>query len=279
MGARYSAFTFCDRITEYEPARHARAQFAIPPGIGEFSSCLVAEATGQLAAWVSMAHIGFRGRPVAALAGETRFAGDVAPGQLLDLVVDIEHCDDDAVAYAGRASVGGHTVLELVDCVGPMLPQEDYDAPEDVARQFELLRGPGAAPGRFPGIERPPLNTLEQVSGKSRRARLDVPDDAPYFADHFPRRAVFPATLLLDSAIRVARDLAREQPQGGSLRPSRVTHVKMRDFTLPGQSVDIAAEALAPGQAAARIGLTMKVGERTVATARVEFAPVRDATR
>jgi 3-hydroxymyristoyl/3-hydroxydecanoyl-(acyl carrier protein) dehydratase len=160
-----------------------------------------------------------------------------------------------------------------------MLPQDDYDSPEDLARQFELLRGPGATPGRFHGIVRPPLSMLEQVAGESRRARLDVPAAAPYFADHFPRRAVFPATLLLDSAIRVAHDLAHELPKGGSLRPSRVTHVKMRDFTLPGQSVEIAAEALTPNQTAARIGVAMKVGERTVATARVEFAPVQDASR
>ena len=33
------------------------------------------------AAWVAMAHVGFRGRPVAALANETRFRSTVAPGE------------------------------------------------------------------------------------------------------------------------------------------------------------------------------------------------------
>ena len=69
-----------------------------------------------------MAHIGFRGRPVAALATETRFHGAVAPGALLELAVAIDHCDDEAVAYSGRASVDGALVLELADCLGPMLP-------------------------------------------------------------------------------------------------------------------------------------------------------------
>ena len=79
----------------------------MPATLAQFSSCLVAEATGQLAAWVSMAHIGFRGRPVAALARDVRMQGDVQPGDTLTLEVDVEECDDNAVFYQGRAHVGG----------------------------------------------------------------------------------------------------------------------------------------------------------------------------
>lgn len=270
---RYSAFTFCDRIVEHVPGRRARARFAIPSGIAAFPPCLVSEATGQLAAWVSMAHIGFRGRPVAALAREARFLGNVAPGQVLDLEVDIERCDDEIVAYQGHAGVTGRRVGELVDCVAPMLAQEDYDSPEDLAREFALLCGPGAWPGRFPGVPPLRLTLLEQVPGTSARSRLDVPADAPYFADHFPRRPVFPATLMLDSAIRVAHQALSGDATRAALQPVCATRVKMRDWTLPGQSVDIAAEVLESRGRSVEVGLTMRVGERTVATARVEFAP------
>ena len=109
MSGRYSAFTFCDRITEFEPARHASGQFLVPDHLTGFSSSLCAEATGQLAAWVSMANIGFRGRPVAALAKEVRILGDLVPGDTLHLEVEIEECDEDAVAYRGHAHVNGHT--------------------------------------------------------------------------------------------------------------------------------------------------------------------------
>ena len=70
MGDHFAAFSFVDRITDYEPEGRARAAFfAVPDGrCAAFPSCLVAEAVGQLAAWVAMAHIDFRGRPVAALA-------------------------------------------------------------------------------------------------------------------------------------------------------------------------------------------------------------------
>lgn len=268
MSGRYSAFTLCDRITDFVPAKSARARFLVPPHLDEFAACLVAEAVGQLAAWVAMAHIGFRGRPVAALAGETRFGTAVAPGETLELEIDIEQCDDEVVAYGGRATCGGREVLRLLDCVGPMLPQGDYDSADDLARQFELLLGAGARPGRFGGVGRAALTFAEQTDAQRRDARLDVPADAGYFFDHFPRRPVFPATLLLDSAIRVATDLVG----AAAWRPQRMTHVKMRDFVLPGQQVELSATTLARTDQNVRIGLGAKVGERTVATARVEFA-------
>ncbi len=272
MTGRYGAFTFCDRITEYVPAQRARAQFAIPAGIAAFPSCLVAEATGQLAAWVSMAHIGFRGRPVAALAGQTHYLREVAPGETLDLTVDIEHCDAESVAYSGRAQVGDETVLKLVDCVGPMLAQDEYDSAEDLAAQFALLCNGGAPPGRFGGVAAPVLETLEDAPGTRRRAKLQVPASAPYFADHFPRRPVFPATLLLDAALRVATSFVNVSPDGqAKYRPVRVTDVKMRDFTLPGQTIEIAIEPLAATNAGPRVSVVARNGERTVATARAEF--------
>ena len=107
MAEHFAAFSFVDRITLFDPGRRAEGSYAIPRGIAAFPSCLVAEAVGQLAAWVAMAQVGFRGRPVAALANETRFRADVAPGSTLALAVDIESCDEHAVAYSGRASVGG----------------------------------------------------------------------------------------------------------------------------------------------------------------------------
>jgi len=148
MSDHFAAFSFVDRIVEFEPGKRAVGRYDVPAGIAAFPSCLVAEAVGQLAAWVSMEHIAFRGRPVAALATETRFRGDVAPGDTLDLSVDLDSCDDDAVAYSGRAEVRGSTVIELIHCLGPMLPVAEFDAPEALAGRLELLRGPGAAPAQ-----------------------------------------------------------------------------------------------------------------------------------
>jgi 3-hydroxymyristoyl/3-hydroxydecanoyl-(acyl carrier protein) dehydratase len=189
----FAAYSFVDRIVEFESGRHARGTFAIPAALPAFSSALVAEAVGQLAAWTAMDHIAFRGRPVAALATDTRFHAEARPGTTLELQADLFACDDDAVAYNGRASVDGVMVVELVDCLGPMLPVADFDAPEAMRERLALLRDGGAEPARFHGIEPMPVQIDQRQAGVEIIASFVVPARARFFADHFPRRPVFPA--------------------------------------------------------------------------------------
>ena len=152
MAGHFAAFSFVDRITELQAGTRARGYFVVPDYLPEFPSCLVAEAVGQLAAWVAMAQVEFRRRPVAALATETIFHCAVKPGQTLQLGVDIEQCDDEAVAYGGFARVDGVDVIELKHCLGPMLPVEEFDSPDALRERFHLLRGRGAAGNRFHAI-------------------------------------------------------------------------------------------------------------------------------
>jgi 3-hydroxymyristoyl/3-hydroxydecanoyl-(acyl carrier protein) dehydratase len=275
MSEHFAAFSFVDRIVGLEPGERARANFTVPAGIDAFPPCLVAEAVGQLAAWIAMAHIEFRGRPVAALATETIFHGAVAPGSRLELEVEIESCDDAAVAYGGCARFGGAQVIELRHCLGPMLPVQEFDAPEALRERFALLCAEGAPSGRFRGVALPELIGLSGVAGKSARALLQVPESAPFFADHFPRRPVFPATLLLDSQIRLAMDLAREAIGAAArapLSPRRMTHVKMRSFIAPGETVELAAELAAVEAGAGTIRLSATSEGRVLATARLDVA-------
>jgi 3-hydroxymyristoyl/3-hydroxydecanoyl-(acyl carrier protein) dehydratase len=272
MSDRFSAFSFVDRITALEAGRLARGRFTIPAGLPAFSTCLVAEAVGQLAAWAAMAQAEFRRRPVAALAGETRIIGEAAPGETLDLGVEIESCDPDAVAYRGWARVADRPVLELCRCVGPMLPQEDFDAPEVVRGDFETLCGPGARPGRFPGITTPDLSMTERIPGQRLTASMHVPVSAPFFGDHFPRRPVFPASLLLDAQIRLAVRLAGETlPPGQRLRPAHVADLKMRSFILPGHAVEIEAGMRSATDGAAELTLAATVDGKRVASGRMEI--------
>jgi hypothetical protein len=48
----FAAFSFVDRITEFVPGTRAHGVFHVPAAIQAFPACLVAEAVGQLAAWV-----------------------------------------------------------------------------------------------------------------------------------------------------------------------------------------------------------------------------------
>jgi len=274
MTAHFAAYSFVDRITEFIDGSRARGFFWIPQGLQVFPSCLVAEAVGQLAAWVAMSQVDFRVRPVAALATQTRFLGVALPGDVLELAVEIEDCDDNMVAYGGSAFVEGRQVIELEHCLGPMLPVKDFDAPDALRERLSLLRDRGAPRGRFPGVELPEPVLIERVPGKSLRATLNVPREAPFFADHFPRNPVFPATLLLDAQIRVAAELVEKScgPQFLSPVASRMTHFKMRAFITPGQEVELEATLSGQDALAARVMLRAKAAGKSVATARVEFA-------
>jgi 3-hydroxymyristoyl/3-hydroxydecanoyl-(acyl carrier protein) dehydratase len=260
----FAAFSFVDRISELAPGKRAAGAFSIPPGIESFPQCLMAEAVGQLAAWVAMSHIGFRGRPVAALATETRFVRAAKPGDVLDLRIEIHDVDDDAVAYHGHADIRGERAIELVDCLGPMLPLEEFDDPRAMAERFALLVDGGARPHRFHGVQRP------AILRDGTSARLDVPERAAFFDDHFPRRNVFPATLLLDAQIELALAVARETRPDAA--PVRMTNDKVRSFTPPGARLTLTADVRQQDEREATFNLSAHGDGRPVATARVVIA-------
>ena len=280
MGGRFSAFSFVDRITQVEPGVRVRGAYQVPAHVAGFPAALVAEAVGQLAAWAGMAALEFRRRPVAGLARETRFLREVAPGDTLALEAELESCTEDDVAYAGRARLNGEPVIVLEQCLGPMLPAEDFDVPEALRRDYALLCGAGAPPGRFEGLPALELEPGAAVRGERATATLRVPASAPFFEDHFPRRPVFPATLLLDAQIRLALDLARDglkPARGGTLAAARVLDVKVRTFIAPGQVLELAAEHATASGDGWTAKLSARAGGTPVATAKVEIAARRRA--
>jgi len=279
MGGRFRAFSFVDRITQVEPGLRVRGTYRVPARVAAFPAALVAEAVGQLAAWASMAQLDFRRRPVAGLARETRFLRDVKPGDTLALEADLESCSEDDVAYAGRASVEGIPVIVLEQCLGPMLPAEAFDAPEALRDDYALLCGSGAPAERFTGLPAFELAPGAATRGERVSATLQVPQAAAFFEDHFPRRPVFPATLLLDAQIRLALELARQTltPAAGcALAAARVLDVKVRTFIAPGQSLELVAEHVADADAWTA-KLSARAAGKPVATARVEIAERRRA--
>lgn len=274
MSERFRAFSFVDRISHRAGGR-IEGRYTVPATATRFPASLMAEAVGQLAAWSAMAQLDFGSRPVAGLAASTRYHRIAAPGETLLLEADIERCDAEAVAYRGRALIDGHVALELADCVGPMLPMDEFDDPAAVRADFDTLCTTGAAAGRFTGVPRPQIEVQEHAAGQRLRARLQVPDRAaaPYFDDHFPRRPVFPGTLLLDAlaglAVQVARD-ALPVPTTVTLLPRQVSNVKIRSFTAPGSTLELEIDLLDADGDRAALKLGARSADRTVATARVE---------
>jgi 3-hydroxymyristoyl/3-hydroxydecanoyl-(acyl carrier protein) dehydratase len=114
----------------------------------------------------------------------------------------------------------------------------------------------------------------QRVAGVELTGVLDVPANAPFFGDHFPRRPVFPATLLLDTQMRLALELAREAPGIALATPRavRMTHVKMRSFIVPLQRLEIGVKLATCENDMLRAMLSATTDERTVASARLELA-------
>ncbi len=268
------AFSFVDRITRLEPGVRAEGCYQVPASVPAFPPTLVAESIGQLAAWVAMEHLQFRVRPVAGIAAEAKIHRDVEPGATLSLAVEIESCSESDVAYGGRAHIDDRPVVELAHCLGPMLPMETFDDPEVVRERFGLLRGSGASGNGFTGLIEPQLEPIAHEPGQRLRAELHVPETAPFFSDHFPRRAVYPATLLVNTQIGIACRLAAESelwPHGSVPTALRVLDVKMRSFVAPGTVLEVDVELAEPESGRAMAKLTARIEGRRVEAAKVEI--------
>lgn len=274
MDESLRAFSFVDRIHSCEPGVAIRGRYGIPAGIEAFPPSLVAEAVGQLAAWSAMAVVDFQRRPVAGIAGGIELLGDVRPGQTLELAADLESADVEAVAYGGSASADGIPVLCLTHCVGPMVPMEDFDDPAAVRSRFGVLRCDGAGAGGFGGLPPLPVERIGGEAGKVAGAVLRVPDSARFFTDHFPRRPVFPGSLLMHANLELAAHLVSEitqAPVGKTWRPGTISDMKLRAFIPPGEVLELEARLEECSEHAAELFVETRRGKRLIGSARVTF--------
>ncbi len=270
-------FLFVDRISALDHDT-AHGALDLPPD-GGLPSWLIIEAVGQLAAWIAMARSHFTLRPVAAVVSEvllpdTDLGG--CRGTPIELRARVDRYDGRAVRYSGSAVCGGAVVANLVRCVGPLLPVEAFDDPVAVRHRLAALCAGGSnATVGLPS--NPDLQGLTRQSDGAQRAVLHVPSTAEYFADHFPRRAVFPATLLAEAQNRLAVAVAAEAlgVDAGRVRAAGVHDLKVRAFSEPGSELHLTAalHEVSDGIAAVRVSATTD-GART-ATGRLDYRIVR----
>jgi 3-hydroxymyristoyl/3-hydroxydecanoyl-(acyl carrier protein) dehydratase len=267
-------FILVDRIAARGPVR-ATGCLELPEGMDAAPACMAAEAVGQLAAWIAMERSDFRRRPVAGLAGRVAAPGRPPAARLLELEVDIESLDESAVIYSGRALASGSEAVRLERCLGPMLPIEEFEDPGRARSLHAELVGSGRSAGREspPEFPRAALRRIESDGG-SARAEIEAFPEAAIYADHFPRRAVFPGTLLLDAILRLAEPLAAAALRPADAGPSRVTvsDAKMRSFVEPGAILELEARILSAEGSTARLRLSARGAGRLVAGAQAELA-------
>ena len=265
-------FVFVDRITAIDSDR-ARGELRRAAGAPPIPPWLVIEAVGQLAAWITMVRTNFVSRPVAALVGEVRI-GDTDVCGAVDLEARIDRLDGRAVLYSGAARVGDTELAVLARCVGPLLPMELFDDPAAVRERAELLRGE-QLPERASGDDELPRAQLTAIElhAESARARLSVPQSAPFFADHFPRRPVYPATLLADAQNQLALPLAARAlgVAVDRVRPARVSDFKVRSFSPPGQVLELVAETRPMRDDCAVVAISASAEGKRVASGALDY--------
>jgi 3-hydroxymyristoyl/3-hydroxydecanoyl-(acyl carrier protein) dehydratase len=274
MTPRFRAFSFVDRIDELTIGRSAAGRYAVPGTIEAFPTSLVAEAVGQLAAWSVMAARDFRIRPVAGIAGRIELAESPEPGEVLTLSAGIDSLDDEAVTYHGEAHANGRTLVRLFDCIGPLLPMDEFDEPAEVRDQFERLRADGVGPGGFAGLPDLPLVPVPGTNGSVARAELTVPATLALFGDHFPRRPVLPGTILMHQNLRLAHGLAAGIPArapGTGWKAVAMNDVKIRAFTPPGERIELVAQAGETTDGPLVVTVESRMKGRMIAGSRIEF--------
>jgi len=273
---RFSAFSFVDRITSIGSSGQIKGSFLIPAHLEFFPQSLVAEAIGQLAAWYAMSSLNFERRPVAALAGATKYHSEARPGERLNLEAIIESCDSESVSYSGVATAGERLVLELVDCSGAMLPQQEFDDPETISQQFKLLESTGAKENRLAQAPCILPTDLKSDALGTLEGSLIIPSQADFFADHFPNKPVFPATLLMHALSSMVIEQINcsplpnqptNQPNQPQLTISSMARVKVRSWIAPGDQVKLRAEGLTPEIGPKQVKLSAHVGTKLVASA------------
>lgn len=246
-------FHFVDQILELDPGRHALGVKHVTPGDtfvrptagGEpaLLSCVIGEALGQLGAWNVMAAKDFSMRPVAGVVGEVMITGEATVGDSILLDTTIDSVTDDAVFYHAVASVDGTEVLRLENTLGPLLPMEQFNDPEELRERLARIHRPGT-PTEAPQPDGNPAvpfdvsfdEILSLESGKEATAVRQVSGREAFFADHFPKKPVLPLSLLLESLLDLGQKLLVEDGGAGFV-PTGVRKVKMSRFVEPGSSL------------------------------------------
>ncbi|MBP84577.1 MAG: hypothetical protein CMO61_12095 [Verrucomicrobiales bacterium] len=267
MSDHFRAFSFVDRILSDKQGKAIVGQYQIPDLIRKFPMSLVAESIGQCAAMSSMAAVNFKHRPVAGIASVVEFCGCARPGDILKLEVSLTRADEEAVAYSGVAWVGDKPVAKLSNCLGPMVLMEDFDNPVAVRKRYQLLVDSGAEPDAFGGVESVDFESVEKSDGE-REGQFTVPHEAAFFGDHFPRRPVFPGTLLMDLKLKFVADLIVDL-EGGPWTVVGMQDVKLRSFMPPGELLELSGKVDKIDGEQASILVQSRKGKRRNSSARV----------
>lgn len=226
-----------------------------------FFPALIGETLGQLVAWNVMQVHQFKLRPVAGLVDKAYPLAPAYLGETVALEGHIESLDEKAVRYHAKASIAGKTIFEIENALGPLLAMEDFIDPTEAKAQFHQIYRPDAdlkatifderinlslsSSASLSELKTYPLHSDGLLELKPKEYLIAVKNlsrSAPYFAEHFPRKPVFPMTLWIATQMQLLKQfLAVSWPSSDSsqavYRLQVLQNIKMKTFLQPGDSL------------------------------------------
>jgi 3-hydroxyacyl-[acyl-carrier-protein] dehydratase len=141
-------FHLIDRLDAWEPARRVTGRkltsvteefWRQTPGGPVMPPELVLEALCQAGTWLIMMSTGHRRRAALLTIDQVAFAGDVRPGDVVQLDGVIESWSDEVAVLGGTASVDGRVVMTASGIMCAMLEGERLDDPANTTRMADVL--------------------------------------------------------------------------------------------------------------------------------------------
>lgn len=262
---RFAAFSFVDEIVSIEVGKSIHGKYHIPNSISKFQTSLCCEAVGQCAAFSAMAALDFQYQPVAGISSRVDFNGQANPGDTIELKAEIASVDSEAVTYDGVGIINGNEVVNLQGCLGPMLPMAEFDDPENLRSRYQQITNGTAERGLFAGIPNFQVTTVEQTE-EQIRGTFSIPETGDFFADHFPRKPVFPGTLFLNLCLEFGQNLLPV-----NAKPIGAYSTKLRDFMEPGDSLAIMAKVDSKQNDITTLGIYLEGGKRPKRMVKLAF--------
>ena len=252
-------FYLVDRITEVEPRKQIRA-LKLPSGhdllIEEHPSAgpvmspmLIIESLAQTSAWLILATTDFAQRGVLAGLRHIDFGAPAPLGSRLDLTSEVDSWSEEAVVFNVEASHNGESVVRIEGAMCFLIAAEQLEDPAQAKAHFEALLAAEEAGEGVSGLTSvmPPSRSSqwvpydavgEIVPGAAGTAVKSVAMADPVFSTHFPRLAVMPGVLLMQSISQLALEVLQASSDPGTGWQMKEIHgARFQKYVRPGDEL------------------------------------------
>jgi 3-hydroxyacyl-[acyl-carrier-protein] dehydratase len=283
-------FYLVDRITGLEPQKRicavklASARDPVledVPGVGTtVAHSLICESLIQSCAWLILASTEFAQRGVLAGLRHIELGSPVPVGDRIDLVAEVDSWSDEAIGFNMEASRRNDCVVRIEGGLCYLIAAEKLEDPQQTEAHYQALLSDGDSTSADPGqrVARAGLASPgwvaydavgEVAGGAEATAVKSVVMADPVFATHFPRFAVMPGVLLMQSMIELARELlAASAARDACWRLGTIHGARFRKYVRPGDELVVRTRVLDLADDEATLSASIDVGGTTVAALR-----------